>query len=148
MTEKTKEVLRQHKWIHNFKGFLPDKLNFSGVYMLSFPNGKWYVGSSINLGERLKSHLCNLNNQKVSTKWYSVAQEENMFPIYKYKNKLGNQMPWWELYKLNYLSIHYCRCEDYGEYEDQILKSIEDKNMWYNTQFYGNNKRGELNGIF
>lgn len=180
MTEDTIEVLKKEKWVHEFKGYFP-KLNFSGVYLIYFPNGKWYVGSSKNLGQRLTSHLKSLINKwDSSANWYGLASKENHIPILKPMpedpkerydkrgHKIGNRIGeaeqkqyeeklkewqetninWWELPKLNLLSIHYCRCEGYGEYEDQILKSIEDKNMWYNTQFYGNNKRGETNGIF
>lgn len=217
MTEETKVVLRKGKWIHGFIGYLPNSLNFSGVYLLSFPNGKWYVGSSKNLGERLASHLKELNREKPSVHWYSQAQKENSFPILsreappiepkepifvppkgdprlelakdgrpkgkRASKKAVNEylekckapylyfllekeewkkrydkwrqdyadwdykrIKWWELPRCKYLTIHYCKCDNYREFEDEILKSIEDKNNWYNSQFivYKNRDKGEL----
>lgn len=38
------------------------------------------------------------------------------------------------------VKILYCPCKDFGEFEDQLLQAIEDKEMWYNSQFKGYNK--------
>lgn len=51
---------------------------------------------------------------------------------------------YWQLQKD--IRILYCPCEDYGEYEDQLLQSIEEKEMWYNTLFYGANKKKKNKG--
>lgn len=59
--------------------------------------------------------------------WYARARQENDLFI----------DPWWVLAKQVHIMV--CPCDDYGQFEDELLQSIEEKSMWYNTQYHSNN---------
>lgn len=173
MTQQTEAFLNLKEWIIDFKGYIYSFNEVSGVYLLAFPNKKFYIGSSKNLGERLATHLRCLNSFAPPRGWYLQAQKDNCFPAQKagpkpvdpkdrfdksghrigeraskksleeYEEQLTEwekiAVNWWELPRLDYLKISICPCSDYGEFEDEVLRRIKDREMWYNTQFYGNN---------
>lgn len=146
--ERFKELALQKQWRFNYKGklwFLPRE---SGVYLLVFKNGKRYFGSTNNLNSRIIRHLGALSGKnKDSTKWYKLAREDNNLPFFitNEKDEKALQRQYFQFLRnqiLSEIKLSYCLCADYGWFEDQLLGAIEDKDMWYNTQFYGNNKRG------
>lgn len=51
----------------------------AGVYLIEFPNGKKYIGSTNNLFQRLQTHLRELQI-KSENAWYKQAAIENNFP--------------------------------------------------------------------
>lgn len=65
-------------WI---KGNKTNTLGQSGVYLITFPNGKRYLGSSKDLYKRISTHMKNLQ-QKKQVSWYFTASIENNFPDY------------------------------------------------------------------
>ena len=126
------QIMEKREWQFNYKKYLGKLYGKSGVYLLVFGNKKRYVGSSCNLGERISHHLKQINSTSCKD-WHNTAREENQLNSYL-KNR--------EFWKLQQdIKIHFCVCEDYGEYEDQLLQAIENKPMWYNTLFRGGNKR-------
>lgn len=177
MTAETEALLNLKDWHMNFKGYIYNFNEISGIYLLAFPNQKFYIGSSKNLGKRLSTHLNCLNSFAPPHGWYLQAQKENCFPAQKagpkpidpkdrfdkkghrigeraskasieeYEKELSDwwkiAVNWWELPRLGYLKVHICPCSDYGEFEDRVLRGIRDQDMWYNTQFYGNNIKKE-----
>ena len=66
---------RQH---YTYSHIPPYKKGSCGVYIIKFPNGKRYVGSSNHVFTRLKYHLLALESQySGDTQWYQVAAKEN-----------------------------------------------------------------------
>lgn len=160
MDNKFKELASLRAWIFNFRCKLEKLPHKPGVYVITFKNQKRYIGSTNNLYRRIVSHLgCLCGRNHDTTKWYKLAREENQLPKYvappeKKKRKQKNDDIFKEMREqqekyfkflrqsiMNEITISYCICDDYGEYEDALLKAIEDRDMWYNTQFYGNNKK-------
>lgn len=49
------------------------------------------------------------------------------------------------------IKVYFCPCEDYGNYEDRILKAIKDNKqeaMYYNSKYYSNNlKESDVNEL-
>lgn len=56
-----------------------------GVYIIKFPNGKRYVGSSNHVFRRLREHLNSLAGSCKSNSWYEIAIKEN--------NYVGDEAP-------------------------------------------------------
>lgn len=191
------EIYNSRKWTDANETQLHET---SGVYLIEFPNGKKYVGSTKNLFERLSTHLRHLQT-KSEIFWYKQAAIENNFPDNvpsekpKYeppehpeskRDKRGffigaraskKSIELWEkekskydlIYKQQFNKwlkanpnvtkvrkthpyIHYvyeipwryyatlvkitvCSCDDYKEYESELLKSIKDHENWYNKIF-------------
>ena len=96
----------------------------SGVYLLIFPNGKRYFGSSKNLNKRIRQHCCYLSSGKTNeVKWYAAARKDNYL----------TQSKWWDV--LKDIKVIVCPCEYYREEEDRLLKSIPDRTMFYNSVY-------------
>lgn len=56
-----------------------------GVYLIKFPNGKRYVGSSNHIFRRLREHLNSLAGSCKFNSWYETAIKEN--------NYIGDEAP-------------------------------------------------------
>lgn len=94
----------------------------SGVYLIKFPNGKFYLGSSKRVYKRLRDHLCYLARPQNQTPWYQRANEENGKGTWQ----------WW----LEHITIYFFPCKNYKEKEDNYLRAIKDRSRYYNTQFW------------
>ena len=77
LSEETLKILQSRK--HYTYSHIPHYKDGScRVYIIKFPNGKRYVGSSNHVFRRIKYHLLALESQYSNdTKWYSKAAEEN-----------------------------------------------------------------------
>lgn len=153
----------EKNWVYDYTGSLYDIPEQPGVYLIVFENKKRYVGSTNNLHGRITRHLgCLCGKNHDSTKWYALAREENNLPQYKVKEielKKGRKRKTnQELEKekkeenrryfkflrqtiMNKIQISFCICDDYGEYENILLESIRERDLWYNSQFHSNNKK-------
>lgn len=99
----------------------------SGVYILTFPSGKQYIGSSKNIQRRVGEHLRGLY-----VNYFSLSSEEalktNKFPQW-YKdcmNELSNKA-------VSAVKIEYIETQDYREREE-IETRKKPINSLYNTQ--------------
>lgn len=90
LTQETVDLLESRKSYH-YQHIPYNKDGNSGVYLIKFPNGKRYVGSSNHVFKRLERHLLGLESQyKDNTLWYCVAAIENRInrrELYDYLNK-------------------------------------------------------------
>lgn len=100
--------------------------NSSGCYILTFPNGKKYIGKAMKLGRRLEQHFSILAPVKISSKrphckWYDIAMSENKGAIKSFQD-------------IN-VQIYYTL--QYEEKEKELLKNvpIEARHNYYNTQW-------------
>lgn len=106
-----------------------NKINFElnercGIYMIfNLVNGKKYVGSSVNLYDRIHQHICLLNSKKHHNLHFQAAW-----------NKYGEN-------NFNYLILEYCSRDNRFIYEQ---KWIDIKLPEYNKSF---NVRGTLNVV-
>ena len=57
------------------------------VYKITFPNGQFYVGSTLNLKRRLKDHCANSLKNGVAHDMLSAFSEAKVDIIGKYNNK-------------------------------------------------------------
>lgn len=97
-----------------------------GVYLLCFPNGKYYVGKSIDLYHRISTHCRNLLKPR-NDEWYETAAKEN--------NISGSK--WYEV--LNQIEVIYAFCDKSGVYEALILAKLYwDSEKW--EQYYNTDK--------
>ena len=90
LTEETMALLGIGKF-YNYKHIPYNKDGNSAVYLIEFPNGKRYVGSSNHVFKRIERHLLGLESQyKDDTLWYRTAAAENEISgreIYNYLDK-------------------------------------------------------------
>ena len=92
----------------------------AGVYIITFPNGKKYLGQSKNIKHRLSEHfsyLSNYFNYKSAPDWYGICLKEN---------------PGLQLEKI---SIEFIAAKNCRELESEMLQSIEDRTQYYNRDF-------------
>lgn len=71
---------------------------------------------------------------KELSKWLEENPEVKLLYNDSVYHKSIYGIPW--KYYLRFLKIYVCPCEDYREYESQLLRSIVDKDNWYNKKFY------------
>ena len=105
----------------------------SGVYILTFPNGKKYIGQSSNIGERLKSHFSIL----------IYSKRRDMYQSRQYIQ--DKELPWYTLCKqenpnlqVKDIQIYWEAAQYPKERETELLKSIsvEDRCKYYNSQWF------------
>ena len=93
----------------------------AGVYIITFPNGKKYLGQSKNIKRRLSKHfsyLSNYLNYKNPPEWYGVCLKDN---------------PGLQLEKV---FIEFIAAKNCKEIESEMLRGIEDRTQYYNSDFY------------
>lgn len=82
MNDQMKKILNERTW------YLVDDLKTveseSGVYVLIFPDDRYYIGSTKNLNARLYTHISNLRANDKSTyrpaRWYAEARKSLNLP--------------------------------------------------------------------
>lgn len=103
-----------------------------GVYIIKFPNGKFYIGSSKDIKRRIHEHIYGIYYDQ-EYQWYRTAAIENNFIAqenitWKQRRSLYEKCP---------VKVYVHKCSNYKEKEKEVLKSIskEDRVYCYNTQF-------------
>lgn len=76
LTQETLSLLNTYKF-YTYKHIPYTKKGNPAVYLITFPNGKRYVGSSNHVFKRINTHLANLENPDGKTDWYEIATKEN-----------------------------------------------------------------------
>ena len=100
--------------------------NSIGCYILTFPNGKKYIGKATSLGRRLEQHFSILAPVKAPSKrphceWYDVALKENEGMIKSFRD-------------IDVQIYYTLQCD---KKETELLQSvpIEERSNYYNTQW-------------
>ena len=104
LTQETMALLESRKH-YTYKHIPYNKEGSAGVYLIEFPNGKRYVGSSNHVFKRIERHILGLESQyKDDTLWYRTAAAENGIcgrEINAYLGK-GINMNWNNTYEIDY----------------------------------------------
>ena len=100
--------------------------NSSGCYILSFPNGKKYIGKTKSLGARLKEHFRQLVPIGIECKnydalWYQQAKKENEGQIKTFRD----------------IGVQIFYTVDITKKENELLRQVpkEERDQYYNTQW-------------
>lgn len=104
LAQETMTLLESRK-AYTYKHIPYNKEGSAGVYLIEFPNGKRYVGSSNHVFRRLERHILGLESQyKDNVSWYRTAAAENEIngrEIYNYLDK-GIKRNMDNLYEIDY----------------------------------------------
>lgn len=110
LTQETLALL-QSRQSYTYSQIPFDKKGDCGVYIIKFPNGKRYVGSSNHVFKRLERHILGLENQYSSNVlWYQTAAAENGIKgraIYNYLDKDIKRSSLGYTIDYNYLNVKF-----------------------------------------
>lgn len=111
------------------------------------PKGKRASKKSIQTYEKLyeEAEKKYYSELRLYEKTYSRAlalKESYQWKVIYYENRINKL----DIIADTNIKVYFCPCEDYGSYEDRILKAIKDNGqeaMYYNSKYYSNNFKEE-----
>lgn len=118
-------------WFCHNKQYLPQMVENLpckfGTYILKFPNGKFYIGSSNNIKRRVREHLYNIYCRTASSTLEQFKRSNLSQWYWDCLNEMGRNKD------IKLIEIKYKETNDYRQAEQKLMKQYP-SNLLYNYQ--------------